>query len=205
MDALRVGYVRVSSALQSTVRQLDGVPVEKTFTDHASGSSLDRSGLSEMLGFVREGDTVLVHSMDRLARDLDDLLRLVDQLTAKGVGVEFVKEGLAFTGDDSLAKLMLGIMGSVAEFERALIRERQAEGIAKAKARGVYKGRKAKLEEAAAAAMVARAQAGESRAALAREYGISRETVYAYLRAGERAKIPATMSQESWRGRGGGR
>lgn len=198
MDALRVGYVRVSSALQSTVRQLDGVPVEKTFTDHASGSSLDRPGLSEMLRFVREGDTVLVHSMDRLARDLDDLLRLVDQLTAKGVRVEFVKEGLAFTGDDSpIAKLMLGIMGSVAEFERALIRERQAEGIAKAKTRGVYKGRKAKLEEAVAAAMVARAQAGEPRAALAREYGISRETVYAYLRAAERAKIPATMSQES--------
>jgi DNA invertase Pin-like site-specific DNA recombinase len=98
---MRVGYVRVSSADQNTVRQLDGVDVERVFTDRASGKDTDRPKLDEMLAFVRDGDTVLVHSMDRLARNLDDLRRTVRALTGKGVRVEFAKENLTFTGEDS--------------------------------------------------------------------------------------------------------
>ncbi len=121
--------------------------------------------------------------MDRLARNLEDLRRLVRELTARGVRVEFVKEGLTFTGDDTpMATLLLSVMGAFAEFERALIRERQREGIALAKRRGVYRGRKKALSEAQASEIRRRARSGEMKAALAREYGISRETLYQYLR-----------------------
>lgn len=104
----RVGYRRVSTVDQNTVRQLDGVAVDKTFTDKASGKDINRPELARALDYVREGDTLVVHSMDRLARNLDDLRRLVQGLTARGVRVEFLKEGLVFTGEDSpMANLML--------------------------------------------------------------------------------------------------
>jgi DNA invertase Pin-like site-specific DNA recombinase len=129
---------------------------------------------------VREGDTIVVHSMDRLARNLDDLRRLVQQLTGRGVRIEFVKEHLTFTGEDSpMANLMLSVMGAFAEFERALLRERQRESIALAKQRGAYRGRKKSLSPERAAALKA---SGEKKAALAPEFGISRETLYQYLR-----------------------
>jgi DNA invertase Pin-like site-specific DNA recombinase len=180
---VRVGYVRVSSVDQNTVRQLDGVDVERVFTDKASGKDAARPKLEELIAFVREGDTVLVHSMDRLARNLDDLRRLVQMLTGKGVRVQFVKESLAFTGEDSpMATLLLSVMGAFAEFERALILERQREGIAMAKTRGAYTGRKPALTSEQAAELCERAAAGERKADLARQFGISRETVYSYLR-----------------------
>jgi DNA invertase Pin-like site-specific DNA recombinase len=181
---MRVGYVRVSTIDQNTERQLDGITVERTFTDKASGKDTTRPKLDEMLTFVRDGDTVIVHSMDRLARNLDDLRRLVRTLNAKGVRVEFVKEGLTFTGEDSpMATLLLSVMGAFAEFERALILERQREGIAAAKQRGgVYTGRKPALTAAQAQQLRERAAAGERKSVLAAEFGISRETVYAYLR-----------------------
>jgi DNA invertase Pin-like site-specific DNA recombinase len=180
---VRVGYIRVSSVDQNTVRQLDGIEIERTFTDKASGKDAARPALEEMVGFVRDGDTVIVHSMDRLARNLDDLRRLVRVLTIKGVRVEFVKESLAFTGEDSpMATLPLSVMGAFAEFERALILERQRDGITAAKANGVYTGRKPALTDQQANDLRARAAAGERKAALAREFGISRETVYSYLR-----------------------
>ena len=116
---MRVGYVRVSSVDQNTVRQLEGIEVERTFTDKASGKDTARPKLDEMLAFVRDGDAVIVHSMDRLARNLDDLRRIVRTLTGKGVRVEFVKENLTFTGEDSpMATLLLSVMGAFAEFER---------------------------------------------------------------------------------------
>ncbi|MBN0091514.1 recombinase family protein, partial [Pseudomonas aeruginosa] len=116
------GYVRVSSFEQNPERQLEQVEVSKLFTDKASGKDTQRPQLEAMLGFVREGDTVVVHSMDRLARNLDDLRRLVQKLTQRGVRIEFLKEGLVFTGEDSpMANLMLSVMGAFAEFERALI------------------------------------------------------------------------------------
>jgi len=117
--------------------------VSKVFIDKASGKDTQRPQLEALLSYVREGDTLVVHSMDRLARNIDDLRRMVQQLTGRGVRIEFVKESLAFTGEDSpMANLLLSVMGAFAEFERALIRERQREGISLAKQRGVYRGRK---------------------------------------------------------------
>ena len=183
MQGHRIGYVRVSSFDQNPERQLEQVQVDKVFTDKASGKDTQRPQLDALLGFVREGDTVVVHSMDRLARNLDDLRRLVQSLTQRGVRIEFVKEHLTFTGEDSpMANLMLSVMGAFAEFERALIRERQREGIALAKLRGAYRGRKKALTPDRVAELRRRAAAGEKKAQLAREFGISRETLYQYLR-----------------------
>ena len=184
MQGQRIGYVRVSSFDQNPQRQLDHVQVDKVFTDQASGKDTRREQLQALLGFVREGDTVVVHSMDRLARNLDDLRRLVQGLTQRGVRIEFVKECLIFTGEDSpMANLLLSVMGAFAEFERALLRERQREGIALAKQRGAYRGRKKALGPERAAELRHRAAAGEKKAQLAREFGISRETLYQYLKA----------------------
>jgi DNA invertase Pin-like site-specific DNA recombinase len=182
----RLGYVRVSSFEQNPDRQLEHNQIDKYFTDTASGKDTQRPALDQLLSFAREGDTVVIHSMDRLARNLDDLRRLVQQLTERGVRIEFVKEGLSFTGDDSaMAKLMLSVMGAFAEFERSLIRERQREGIALAKQRGAYRGRKKALSLQRATELRQRVGLGEKKSDLAREFGISRETLYQYLRADE--------------------
>ena len=125
-----VGYIRVSSAGQNDARQLDGIHTDKTFTDRASGKDTQRPQLQALLEFVREGDTVLVHSMDRLARSLKDLEATVKGLTARGVTVSFVTQGMTFTGDDSpMNTLMLQMLGAVSQFERSLILEHQREGI----------------------------------------------------------------------------
>ncbi len=146
MRGQRIGYIRVSSFDQNPERQLDQVQVDKLFNDKASGKDTQRTQLDALLSFAREGDTVVVHSMDRLARNLDDLRRLVQTLTKRGIRIEFVKECLSFTGEDSpMANLLLSVMGAFAELERALIGERQREGIALAKQRGVYRGRKKAL------------------------------------------------------------
>lgn len=183
----RIGYIRVSSLDQSTGRQLDGVDLDKRFTDKASGKDTKRPQLQNALEYLREGDLLVVHSMDRLARNLDDLRKIVLGLTGRGVSVEFVKERLTFTGEDSaLGNLLLSVMGAFAEFERSLIKERQREGIALAKRKGVYKGRKPSLTGERVTELRRRVQAGEKKAALAREFGISRETLYSY--------VPATIS-----------
>lgn len=177
----RVGYQRVSTVDQNTDRQLDGVELDKVFTDKASGKDTQRPQLAACLEYVREGDTLVVHSMDRLARNLEDLLRLVRELTGQGVKVEFVKENLTFAGDDSaMNTLLLSMLGAVAAFERSMILERQREGIVLAKAAGKYKGRKAALTAGQANELRARLAAGESVTALARDFGISRQTVYNY-------------------------
>jgi DNA invertase Pin-like site-specific DNA recombinase len=185
MKGQRIGYVRVSSLDQNEARQLEGIPVDRTFVDKCSGKDTNRPQLQAMLGFAREGDTILVHSLDRLGRSLVDLRTLVTTLTKRGIRVEFIKEALVFTGEDSpIAKMLLSMLGAVAEFERDLIKERQREGIAIAKAKGnVYKGRKPSLSGEQAAELRKRVTAGEPKAALAREFGISRETLYSYLRA----------------------
>jgi DNA invertase Pin-like site-specific DNA recombinase len=179
----RIGYIRVSSFDQNPERQLDNVQVDRQFIDKASGKDTLRPQLDAMLSFVREGDTVVVHSMDRLARNLDDLRRLVQHFTKRGIRIEFAKECLTFTGEDSpMANLLLSVMGAFAEFERALIRERQREGIALAKQRGAYRGRKKALVDDQVVELRRRAGAGEPKATLAREFGISRETLYQYLK-----------------------
>ena len=186
MHGQRIGYIRVSTLDQHTERQLEGIQVDKTFLDKASGKDTKRPQLDLLMSFVRSGDTVIVHSMDRLARNLDDLRRIVQTLTGKGVRIEFVKEHLTFTGEDSpLANLMLSVMGAFAEFERALIKERQREGIALAKKRGAFKGRRKSLSQAEVAEIRRRIATGMSKAQVAREFGISRQTLYQYLRGAE--------------------
>lgn len=178
----RVGYIRVSTLDQNAERQLDGVELDKRFTDKASGKDTKRPQLQAALDYLREGDVLVVHSMDRLARNLDDLRRIVSELTERGVVVEFEKERLTFTHEDNaMSKLLLSVMGAFAEFERSLIRERQREGIALAKKAGVYKGRKPSLTGERLSELRRRVLKGEKKAALAREFGISRETLYSYL------------------------
>jgi DNA invertase Pin-like site-specific DNA recombinase len=179
----RIGYIRVSSFDQNPERQLEEIQVARAFTDKASGKDTHRPELERLLAFVRDGDTVVVHSMDRLARNLDDLRRIVQDLTKRSIRIEFIKEGLTFTGEDSpMANLMLSVMGAFAEFERSLLRERQREGIALAKKRGVYRGRKRSLNIEQISEIKRRVEAGEQKATVAREYGISRETLYQYLK-----------------------
>src|SRR5437763_2336753 len=179
----RIGYIRVSTLDQHVERQLEGIAVDKTFIDHASGKDTTRPQLALLMSFVRTGDTVIVHSMDRLARNLDDLRRIVRTLTDRGVRIEVGKEHLVFTGEDSpMASLVPSVLGPFAEFERALIHERQREGIALAKQRGAYKGRKKALAEATVTQIRQRLTTGISKAQVAREFGISRETLYQYLK-----------------------
>lgn len=183
MKGQRIGYIRVSTFDQNPERQLEGIQVDRTFTETASGKDVNREQLKVLMTFVRTGDTVVVHSMDRLARNLDDLRRIVQSLTKNGVRIEFIKENLTFTGEDSpMANLMLSVMGAFAEFERALIRERQREGIVLAKQRGAYRGRKRALSDTDIVALKSRVAAGEKKAQIARDFGISRETLYQYLR-----------------------
>lgn len=183
-----VGYIRVSTLDQNTERQLDGIEMHRVFTDKASGKDTKRPQLQAALAHLREGDRLVVHSLDRLARNLVDLKNIVSDLTERGVEVEFVKERLLFTGEDNaMSNLLLSVMGAFAEFERSLIRERQREGIALAKKAGVYKGRKPQLNFEKAEELRARVKAGEKKAALAREYGICRETLYHYIAEGKEA------------------
>ena len=152
----QIGYKRVSSTDQNTARQLDGVALDEVFEDQVSGATTERPALQEMLRFVRKGDTIHVHSIDRFARSLKDLLELVEGLKARGVQIHFRKEGLVFTNEKNHSQdLMLSMMGAVAQFERSMIRERQAEGIAKAKTAGVYKGRKKAVNDEAIRAAIA--------------------------------------------------
>jgi DNA invertase Pin-like site-specific DNA recombinase len=181
----RIGYIRVSSYDQAADRQLEGVELDRVFIDKASGKDTARPQLQALLAYVREGDTIVVHSMDRLARNVDNLRQLVQDQTKRGVHVRFEKENLLFTGEDApISNLMLSVLGACAQFERDLIRERQREGIALAKQRGVYRGRKKALAAVQIAEICQRAVAGEKKATLAREYRISRETLYQYLRQG---------------------
>lgn len=186
-----VGYIRVSTIDQNTSRQeeqLAGFQLDATFIDKASGKDTARPQLQAALKHCRKGDTLIVHSMDRLARNLDDLRAIVKGLTDRGVAVQFVKESMTFTGEDSaMSKLMLSVMGAFAEFERSLIKERQREGIAVAKTKGVYTGRKPALTDDQVSALVAKdkANGNKNRSALAKEYGLSRETLYKYLKSAE--------------------
>jgi DNA invertase Pin-like site-specific DNA recombinase len=179
----RVGYIRVSSVDQNTARQLEGLDLDKSFEDKASAKDTNRPKLKACLAHLREGDTLIVHSMDRLARNLMDLRTIVDDLTARGVAVQFVKESLTFTRDaSSMSKLLLNVMGAFAEFERELIRERQREGIAIARKAGKFaKDRAKKLTPEQVEEIRALVAAGTKKARIAEAYGISRETLYQYL------------------------
>ena len=179
-----LGYVRVSTANQNDARQLEGEKVDKIFLDKVSGKDLHRPELENLISFAREGDTILVHSMDRLSRNLNDLLNIVEELTDKGITIKFIKEGITFnTEADSTSRLILSIMGSVAEFERALLKERQAEGIEIAKKAGKYSGRKKSLSPDQLTDIMERVSRNESKSQIARDYNITRVTLYRYINA----------------------
>ena len=179
-----IGYVRVSTYNQNTDRQLDNVSLDKVFTDKVSGGTRERPALVDMLDYIREGDKVMVHSIDRLARSLVDLHSIVSDIVNKGATVHFNSEGMSF---DNSAKsphqmLHLSVLGAFAEFERGISKERQKEGIVKAQALGKYQnvGRKG-LDEKVVNEIKELVSSGMSKAAVARKLGISRAIVYKYM------------------------
>lgn len=187
-SSVTVSYMRVSSQGQRFDRQAEeiyrevGTP-DKEFTDKVSAAGhADRPGLDACLDYLRAGDVLVVASIDRLARSMVDLRRIVDAVVDKSAQVRFVKESLVFgAGSDPRSDLMLGILGSLAEFERAIIRERQAEGIAAAKKRGVYKGRKPSLSRSQIDQARQLKSEGVAVTEIARRLGVHRSTIYRAL------------------------
>lgn len=180
-----VGYARVSSTDQNLARQLESIgTVDRMFTDQVSGSTrAAREGLAECLAYVRDGDTLRVASMDRLARSLIDLQQLVDEVIAKGASVHFIRENQTYSphATDPLGRLMLQLLGAFAEFERNLIRERQAEGIRIAKAAGKYRGRARALTAAQVEEAEALVAAGVPKTKVAARFGVNRSTLHRAL------------------------
>lgn len=178
-----VGYIRVSTSDQNTDRQLESIELDRKFIDKCSGKDTNRPELIELIKYVRDGDIVYVHSMDRLARNLDDLRKLVNQFAAKKVKVSFVKEGLSFNGaDNPMAEFMLNVMGAFAQFERELINERIREGVQIAKKAGKYKGRKKSLSDEQAAEIKRLVSERYRITDIAKQFNTSRETIYRYIR-----------------------
>ena len=176
---MRVGYRRVSDITQSLERQ-DLVGCERIFEEKLSGASTDRPALQDMIAFVRSGDEVVVHSIDRLARNLMDLQSIIQELNDKGVTIHFISESLSFSDDggNAFQTLQLQMLGAFAQFERTMIRKRQAEGIAKAKAKGVYAQRKRSVNPDKVKHLF---DDGLSKAAIAKHLNISRMSVYRSL------------------------
>nr|WP_019868591.1 recombinase family protein [Methylovulum miyakonense] len=185
MKGQNIGYVRVSSTSQNTERQLVGIDLDRTFTDKASGKNTDRPELTRCLSHLREADTLHVHSIDRLARNLKDLQETVEALNKKGVTVKFHKECLTFEGsnDSPMQTLMLQMLGAFAQFERTLIKERQREGIDAARAKGKKLGAPSKLTPETTAQIRDKVASGGDKSAIAKEFGISRPTLYKIIAA----------------------
>lgn len=189
MNSQMIGYIRVSTVEQNIGRQnelLQQYNLDEVFTDYASGKDTARPQLQAALKYLRKGDCLVIASMDRLARNLDDLRKLVNDLTSRSIKIKFIKENLTFGEEDSpLSNLLLSLMGAFAEFERLLIKERQREGILLAKNKGLYKGRKKCLTNT----QVIELQKEDAenkfkhRNQLAKKYCISRPTLYKYLHA----------------------
>lgn len=175
-----INYIRVSSAAQNTERQLLNVECDKQFVDKCSGKDTNREAFQAMLDYVREGDTINVHELSRLARNTQDLLNIVESLNTRGVTIKFFKENLTFTGDsnDAFQNLMLTMLGAISTFERDLILERQREGIAIAKEKGKYKGRRSAFTEQQIEEIRAQFKQEKNKAELARKHGISRSYLY---------------------------
>ena len=183
MTGKRIGYIRVSTVDQNPERQLSNIALDKKFIDYASGTTTFRPQLLALIDYAREDDLVIIHSMDRLARNVKDLLDLIETFTKKGVTVQFITENLIFNGQDSsLSKLLLTIIGAVAAFEHALIRERQLQGIEIAKKAGKYKGPKKKLDTVKLALLESKMLSRDTKTKIAKELGISRNTLYKYLK-----------------------
>lgn len=182
MKSHNIGYIRVSSIQQNTDRQMADIILDKVFEDKVSGKDTNRPALKACLDHLREGDTLHVHSIDRLSRNLLDLQKIVNDLVSKGVTVVFHKENMTFSNDaNPMQALMLQMLGAFAEFERSMIKERQAEGIAAAIGKGVQFGAPSKLTREQTATIKARIASGEDKSKVAKEFGISRPTLYKAL------------------------
>lgn len=177
-----VGYIRVSSQGQNTARQLAGIKLDKEFVDIMTGSTIERKNLIACMEYVREGDKLVVDSIDRLARNLRDLQEIIDSLIKKGVSVQFIKENLTFNAaKDPMATLTLQIMGAFAEFERTMIRARQREGIDAAKKSGKHLGRPPKTTPKFISQAKELKEKGISIRQIAFKMNVSRATIYKML------------------------
>jgi len=183
MKVQNVGYRRISTKDQSFDRQLMSVTLDRVFDEKASARTSDRPELKACLDYVREGDTLHVHSIDRLARNLTDLTAIVDRLTASGVTVRFHNEGITFDGreDSPINRLLLQMLGAVAEFERNLINERRREGQEAARAAGKSLGAPPIPAEKQKRALELVAD-GMPKVQVAKEVGISRQSVYKLIK-----------------------
>jgi DNA invertase Pin-like site-specific DNA recombinase len=182
MKGQNVGYIRVSSILQYTEPQLDGIELDEVFTEKVSAKDAKRPQLQACIKYVRMGDTLHVHSIDRLARNLKDLQVTVEELTNRGVKILFHKENLLFSGDaNPMQMLMLQMIGAFAEFERALIKERQMEGIQAAKAKGKHLGRPKTITDETISQLLVDISEGMPKSQAAQKYGISRTKLYQIL------------------------
>jgi DNA invertase Pin-like site-specific DNA recombinase len=172
----KVGYVRVSTEAQNTERQLADETLDKVFEEKASAKTKDRPKLKAMLDYIREGDTVVVHDISRLARNITDLHQLVEAITAKGATLKFKKEGLTFStaSSDPMSRLLMSMLGAVYQFEREILKERQLEGIRIAQGKGKFKGRPAKID---LSKIKQRLLLGVSQRECAAQFGVSLSTV----------------------------
>lgn len=178
MTGQNIGYVRVSTVKQNTDRQLDDINLDKIFEDKMTGMSLDRPELKKCLDYVRPGDTLHVHSIDRLARNLRALEELIDSFMVKDVKVVFHKENLTFSGDsDPISKLTLQMMGAYAEFERSMTKSRIKEGMLAAKAKGRRIGRPS-IDYSLKDEILKKRSDGKSVSQIAKDLDLSRTSIY---------------------------
>lgn len=191
MKGMKIGYVRVSAEDQNPDRQLHEIELDKKFVEKASGKDTNRPQLQSLMEFIREGDHLFVHSLDRLARNLHDLRSIVQELVKKGVEIHFMKENLVFNSTaNPMSIFLLSVMGAFAEFERSIIKERQMEGIALAKKKGIYRGgRKKELNKEKLAEILRRIEHKDAKTKIAKDFNISTNTLYRYLREHKLAKI----------------
>lgn len=198
MAGIRVGYVRVSTNDQTLEIQKNALNVDKFFEDVWSGKDCDRPGFKALMEFLRDGDTLVVHRLDRLSRKLSDLLNTVNDLLNKNIQIEFVHEKIFLGPSPSpMQILFLGILGAFAEFERNVIDERRAAGIAFARSKGVYKGRKPRFTQDMLRQMEEMKSKGAEIKLIAKYLGISRTSVYNYLKY----KGPATRKVQNEKNR----
>jgi len=177
MNSQAIGYIRVSTVEQNTERQLKDVTLDKTFTDKCSGKNTNRPALKELIDYARQGDVVHVHDISRMARNTEDLLNLVKQFIKNGISLIFYKESLHFTGENNpMQDLMLTMLGGIYQFERAMLLERQREGIAIAKAKGKYRGKPINLELHQQIKELI--EQGINKTQVAKKLGCTRKTVY---------------------------
>lgn len=194
----KVGYVRVSSYDQNPDRQLEQLQgMDKIFVEKMTGAKMDRPQLEACRQYLREGDELYVTSIDRLARNLSDLIKLVTEFRHNGITIHFMKENLTFGSevDSPINNLLFQLLGAISQFERELIKERQREGVAAARKKGNVKfGRPFAISQEKAKEIVARANAGESHLNLAKEFGVCRTSIWRVCKNAKNSELAETVA-----------